>query len=719
MKIDLGRVVFAALGLSLLVAGCDSGSHPEPRGNPDLAGFKGTTEGPGTVADAAMMPADMANPAMAACSAPVAIMDGTTLTNQDSGTSATTLTSACIDYANGSVLFYSATIPANSRLSVQVTPTDGVFDPVLRLIDDCAATSCGATADSGFEGDAETLSFSNSTATPRKVLIAVGGYQDAGTFDLTAHIATLAVNAACTGAKPVMNGSSLVGEDANGGGDTIDACLSYSTGGVLYYSISLAARTELTVTATPTGTSSWDPSLRLLDTCGALDCVDSSDVGYSNEAETLSFRNKTSTAKPLLIAVGAGAPGVAGTFNLTVATVALPPPPANALCSGAIALVDGTTRLAEDASEAIDSLSSACLPGASGPVLYYKATLPANSQLDVHVSPTGTNSWDPTLRLVDACGATSCLASADEGYSGGDETLTYKNTGATAMPVIVAVGSYGSSNGTFDLDAHIKPLSMPATNLSCAMPTAMSDGQTKADQDLALATETESNLCVSGGVGPVVYYSTSIPAGKRLIARAVPKSAWDPVMRLLSSCTATTCLGSADAGASSASEALSYKNTGATAKPVIFTVGSYSASTFGTFDLSMAIKSMPTNTTCANALAVTSGTTLSVESGDDAVNGQTACLSTAVGKVLFYKISIPAGKTLQVDATPLGNWDPVIRLVTTCSATTCLGSADLGAGGASESLSYTNTGATAKAVVISVGGYYATTSAFELSVSTL
>jgi hypothetical protein len=221
----------------------------------------------------------------------------------------------------------------------------------------------------------------------------------------------------------------------------------------------------------------------------------------------------------------------------------------------------------------------------------------------------------------------------------------------------------------------------------------------------------------------VLYYQTTVPAASRVAVHVSPNASSpgiDPVVRILPACGSTICLASADATASGGEETAIYKNTGASAVPVIVAVGSYSTSSDGAFDLDTTIKPSATNITCAAALAVTSGSSHPAEDGDSAIAGLDAvCLPGAIGPVLFYKITIPTGKSLKADVNPIGSWDPVIRLLSSCGASTCLASQDAGASGTAESLTYANTSGAPLAVVIAVGGYSSLTAAFDLTVSTL
>jgi hypothetical protein len=709
----------AWLGMLLLVAawsGCsDAPTKPGKQGPVDLAGWIGPIEGPPP--DLRPPPPDLAVSSNVACAGATPIADGTMLPGQDT-TSATESYDGVCSSGDGLVLFYTATVPPGQKLVVTIAPTDGVFDPVVRIVDGCATATCLGYADSTYEGDSETLAWANPDATPRTIILAVGGYAaDPGTFDLTAKIASVPANALCAGATPAVAGTPLLQQDVSGSPSQIDACLSYADGGVLYYSTTVAARTDLEIKAAPTSSPSWDPSIRLFTDCAALSCLASSDDGYAGDTETLRHRNTSMSAQPIIIAVGAGSPSQAGVFDLTLTATPIPPPPVNAACGAAIAVVDGSQLVDQDPTEGTDTLTSACESSAGGKVIYYKAALPANSRLDVVVTPTGASSWDPVVRLLSACGAATCLGSQDTGSGGSAATLTFKNPGA-ARNVVIAVGSYNATvTGTFDMEVSIKPLPPPASNLTCATAIAMTDGQTASNQSLESATQTLTSACLPSAAGPVLFYSASVPNQRRLIAKVTPVDSLDSVIRVLSACNTSMCLASADATAGGGNEMVTYRNTSGVTASVSLGVGNYGSAAMGVFNLTTWVKTLATNTTCAAPKAVTAGTALSFEDGGGATAAGTGfCLGSATGKVLFYSISVPAGKTLQAQVYPLSSWDPVIRIISSCAATTCLASADAAGGGSAELASYTNSGASAQPVIIAVGGY-TTTGDFDLQVA--
>ena len=100
--------------------------------------------------------------------------------------------------------------------------------------------------------------------------------------------------------------------------------------------------------------------------------------------------------------------------------------------------------------------------------------------------------------------------------------------------------------------------------------------------------------------------------------------------------------------------------------------------------------------------------------GENAAAGITrlngVCLAGAQGTSLYYRAVVPARATLVFNATPVGAWDPALRLLNGCAATACLASVNAGGNSAAETLRWTNTG-TAPATV------YVTASSVDAAVS--
>jgi hypothetical protein len=530
-----------------------------------------------------------------------------------------------------------------------------------------------------------------------------------------------AANATCASATTVTNGTTLTAQDSTGGRDDLGAaCRAGAHGGVLYYSITLPAYAQVTAVATPTGASPPDLVMRALSACGATSCLGWVDNGIEGEVETLKYQNPSSSSATFLIAVGSYDQFAPGTFNLAITVTQLPPPPMNLLCTMPMTVTDGTMLTGQDASLATQTETNACNAGADGAVLYYKATIPVGQRLRVVATPEG--SWDLVLRFLDMCSATSCLDSADVGVSGDAETLTWDNFGASTVDVIIAVGSYSSSNtGTFSLDVHVTTPPPPPANATCATATVVSDGTMLTGEDASRGTQTLTSACRSAD-GKVLFYKATVPQNNILKVVATPQTSWDLVVRFLNACGASSCLADVDSAGSGSPETLTWKNNGASPVDVIIGIGSYSTTSTGLFNLAVNVtpgSPPPTNTTCATARPIANGTSLVGEDATAAsVNLTTACRSFANGNVLFYSASVPTGQTLTVVATPETSWDVVVRFLNACGATSCLADIDNGGSGSAETLSWKNTGGTTANVIIGVGSYSAsTTGLFDLTAS--
>jgi len=80
------------------------------------------------------------------------------------------------------------------------------------------------------------------------------------------------------------------------------------------------------------------------------------------------------------------------------------------------------------------------------------------------------------------------------------------------------------------------------------------------------------------------------------------------------------------------------------------------------------------------------------------------CEPTATGNVLYYSLSIPAGQTAIVTATPYSTTtDPVLRVVDSCMSAMCVTSANTAFGGGSEQVVIPNTSMTARDVIVTLG----------------
>src|SRR5262249_11723777 len=153
---------------------------------------------------------------------------------------------------------------------------------------------------------------------------------------------------------------------------------------------------------------------------------------------------------PVIIAAGSRQPPEVP-FDLTVS---IAPPGLGATCANPTPLSNGTFLPAEDLNSATVTLS-ACVPAATGPNRFYSATIPSQQSLTAVATPLGNQSV--VLRVLSACGANRCLASSGDfpPPPPTSSTLTYLNTSTAARSVVLAVGGFSGSSGTYSLSVSI------------------------------------------------------------------------------------------------------------------------------------------------------------------------------------------------------------------------------------------------------------------------
>ncbi len=398
--------------------------------------------------------------------------------------------------------------------------------------------------------------------------------------------------------------------------------------------------------------------------------------------------------------------GVGGAYTLTLQSFV---PAANATCSMATLVMPGTRLSGQDTGTA-STRNAACLPAATGLVLYYAVTIPARNQLLAFATPTGM--FDPAIRLLTGCTATTCLASVNAAGPGMVETLSYINTTDSPVSVVVGVGGANETLGVFDLDIALRA---PPANVACAMATAVMDGTALMAQESTLARDSLT-ACLPANTGTVRYYSVTVPAGRILRVTATRTAgAGSAVVRVMSSCTATTCLAS---GEGPGAAVVRFANTTAAPQNVIIAVGG-SAATSVTYDLAVSILSAAANASCSTPTVVMGGTMLAGQDTGLGADVSAPCLTGSNGPGLFYSVTIPANNRLVVVATRTGAsraWNPVVRLLSNCAATSCLGQAfgdPLGVA----ALVFNN-GPAAQTLVFSVGSdTAAATGTFDLAVT--
>jgi hypothetical protein len=502
----------------------------------------------------------------------------------------------CNSFNDGPQLFYSYTVPANTRVTFTATPTGmPAWAPYVRVVENCmTAATCLATG-SGSSGNPTNAVFDNRTAMARTVTVSVGSTDTAngGTFTLGAANTPLpmpAANSDCS-TPATLTGMAVMG-DTLAGGIPMTTCSSFNNGAQLFYSLTIPANSLATITATPTGMPAWAPFIRVFNDCmGAATCL-ATRTGTTGMPNTLLYENRNPMAQTVVVSVGSTTTTNGGAFSLTGTTTPLPPVPMNATCAAAESLtlpaagVAGTTVGATERR----SFSSCSTLASGGQLVYYTATVPAGRTLSFRVNP-GTMTFNPAIRAFIGCMPTTCGDVTDNGGAGAAETMNYWNSTAADQTVVFAVGSQTDRNqGSFTVDAQLLPAA--ATNTTCAAARPLTDTMPLLNQLQTTAPTASMATCLPGDTGQVLYYSVTVPAATRatVTARTYSDNA-DPTLRVRQDCATLACVTSSSVGFFGDDEVLSWTN--ATAAPVTYIVelGSSDPDARGVFDLSLRLDS--------------------------------------------------------------------------------------------------------------------------------
>jgi hypothetical protein len=238
---------------------------------------------------------------------------------------------------------YKVSVPTGERVATTVTPTvqadGGALNVVVELVPapasncDGPSASCAAAADVGSDGDPETATYINQSASTQDVYVIVSNYHSPGLttgdgFSVLATVAPAPSGDACFNAKTLTAGT-LMNESLAGLSreypqlSNATSCTSYD-GADRVYSVTLAANQTLTAVATPVSTdggAAGDLALNVLDgpasACfGATACLASS-TGAT--AQTVTWQNASGATKTVFLVVGNGSVAInaAPAYNLT------------------------------------------------------------------------------------------------------------------------------------------------------------------------------------------------------------------------------------------------------------------------------------------------------------------------------------------------------------------------------------------------------------------
>ncbi len=375
---------------------------------------------------------------------------------------------------------YSLQVPVGQRAAVTVTPAPGAdggvgsFSPSVSLVAAPAATcdamprACVGGISAGSTPRVATF-YNTGSAAAGLFAIVDSASTAGGSFSIGFTAATPAADDTCTTATTTLTaGTPLASQDL--ASFTLDyptgtGCASNLSGVERVYRLAVANNQTVTITATPTDTSTTaGPNLAMnlyasAATCEVAPrtCVANGNSTGRGAVETIRRTNVSGATENLLLAVADTVAGTATrTFALSATTAAVM---TGEVCQVPQALTGAGTTAGLDwagfSRDYVVAFASTTCEFYSGPERVFSISVPAGQTLTATATPDTGSMADPVINLIDGpasnCTNTpTCLDSSDDPQNDqAPETVTFQNTTAAAKTVFIVVGSY--STGPFSL----------------------------------------------------------------------------------------------------------------------------------------------------------------------------------------------------------------------------------------------------------------------------
>jgi hypothetical protein len=586
-------------------------------------------------------------------------------------------------------------VPPGQRLVVEAAT---VFDSTVNLIADLS--SCGSLLSDGGvsslqcvagrdQPDDAPVAWDNTGTTPRDVYVVIDGWSTgSGAFTLGARLTSIPPGDRCTTAEPLPVGVSVSQTLEGYLTDGYANCVS-ALGPERFYSATIPPNSRLTIDVTSAGVDGgapFRPAVNFTTGCTFASCLFGGLAPVGGNRAVVSYDNLSSSALPVVVAIDTPSPS-GGPFTL-VSTLASVAPPAGDLCGSAMAAPMGVTASSFSGfANHYDTFSSfsSCAYG-PGPDRSWTVAVPGGRVMTARASAAAT---DVTLSLASSaleCGSSSCVRSANQTTTGA-EVVTFSNqnpdAGVVNLVLVVDSAANTTPGAAFDLDVSLAP---PVANDNCFV------------------------------AGPPITGPVSLNA----------QTGADVSLSLLGSlpdCASATasCFASTDTFAQT--EVLTWTNRGEARLVYLVVEAAASAS----FSLSIAFVPVtpPVGDTCFNAGApITSTVTLTGQSlssyGDDYRWSGGGCAGFgASGPDRAFSVTVPPGQRLRATATGAA-FDATLNLTTACplfTGATCLAGADARGTGGTETLTWTNVGATPATVFLVVDTWMTTPGTFDLTIA--
>ncbi len=636
----------------------------------------------------------------------------------------------CTSLSTQGDVVFAVTVPANSIATITAQP-DATLNTTLslaRTAADCAARVCIATANTGTSNGAlDTISYTNTTASPETVLVIVdtstlGG----GSVDVSATVAPIPQGDTCSQPIAFADGGTLIGERSSG--FTNDYTSTGSIGCSLLlgrdavYAVSIPPGRRGVMRGSPDAGA--DVSLNLIPTPAAncvapRTCVASvngfSSTALGDRTEVLTRFNTSTTAEDYFLIVDTQTAGGDYDLSLTFDT-----PPVGDRCDAPLALTTGAAINGDFASFLNDysGTGSSCSSISARADVVYSITVPGDSALDLTVTPgAGLDTSISVATSLAACNTRTCVANAS-GTTGNPDTLRVLNRSTVPQQYFVIVDhtTIGAVS-TFTISAAITPA---ASGEYCSLATPL--------PALPVSGETLGGFtndyggggnCASGTFsGADRVYTVSMAPG-RTVLTIQPDAGMGISASIVdgpsAACEATprACVAGADLSTSTGvAERIGYSNTSASPRNVFLIVDTATVNA-GLFSVSQTTGPLVPGEDCATAEVLTpdAGTLFGQTTGgfDSDLAGTTAngCVGST-GRDRVYSVSIPPGARFNAFVQPDAGYNPALDLMVganACAERRCEAAANSSSSsGVAETLGWTNTAGAPVAAWLSVDG---------------
>lgn len=602
----------------------------------------------------------------------------------------------CLPAATGPALYYRAEVPVGHTLHARVSPgASPSFAPTIRVLRDCAATTCLGAAAASSEALA-SVNWTNDSGATASVVLVVASTAETGpnTFQLGVDVLPETPAPPCASASVLTPGVTLRDQTFVRATPTTDACGGTSSARTLFYRARVPARQALTVYATAPVSDSRAPlpTLTIQSACGDAACLAPGALDAPPVSPSVArYENDSDAAREVIVAVRDDT-SVGGAFDLVATAL----PYDDGTCRGA-ARVPPNVSLYNLTTRGSPTAATTCAGAPAGPARFFTTTIPPRTGLLVVAGglPPGV-----LIRVQDSCDAAPTCPQ----WAAGVGMATVRNESDAPRDVTVSIANQTpGADMRFTLSFATQPLSAGTTCEGAPRITGddVLRGLTAQGPGAPVACSVLPNV-------PVRNHRVVVPAHHALQVEAQGNAR---ALSLLTSCGATTCA-ARDTMALSGTwlpRRISWANDADTPVTVRVAVGIYEDANPDTYDLFVTMRPLTTASTCEAPTPLAPGAALVAQ--DLAGVGQSASLCNTGNGIAspqrYYVVrALPPGHTLTVEATGnpsrRGRWTPRVVIPESCApSSACVGLAEVSYGRAA--VVWTNTTSIPRDVTVAVG----------------